>query len=170
MGFELGIPYDADSPVIPAGSQITATVEYLVPPSDKSAYYGESDYLVAMSADDYQSTDMMLSLAAENHLTVEASTGSLLRTHPIELQAARGELAAQFTLEGGLGYTPVTFHGLARPDGWRLERLVDGTWEQVDQAVEGNDFWQAYDDASTGRFDLVFNVHNRGLNEYRLTR
>jgi hypothetical protein len=42
--------------------------------------------------------------------------------------------------------------------------------ERVDQEVDGNDYWQAYDDAASGRFDLIFNVHNRGTNEYRLVR
>ena len=33
-----------------------------------------------------------------------------------------------------------------------------------------NDYWQAYDDVASGSFDLVFNLHNRGTNEYRLVR
>ena len=53
---------------------------------------------------------------------------------------------------------------------WHLEYAVDGEWETVDQAVEGNDYWQAYDDVETGDFDLIFNIHNRGTNEYRLVR
>ena len=73
-------------------------------------------------------------------------------------------------MEGGLGYTPLTIHGLARPDGWRLEMATDGTWERVSQEVEGNDYWQAYEDVETGRFDLIFNLHNRGSSEYRLVR
>jgi hypothetical protein len=81
-----------------------------------------------------------------------------------------GETAVQFTLTGGLGYTPVTIHGLSRPDGWMLEQLVEGSWERVDQSVEGNDYWQAYDNAAAGVFDLVFNLHNRETTEYRLVR
>jgi hypothetical protein len=170
VAFELGIPFDASTPVVPAGSVITATVEYLVPPADKSAYYGASDWLTAMPAEHYQGTEMMLTLAADNQLEVETLTGTLRRTHPVELDAAPGMTAAHFMLTGGLGYTPVTIHGLARPDGWRLEQAVDGSWERVSQAVEGNDYWQAYDDVASGRFDLIFNLHNRGTNEYRLVR
>lgn len=170
MAFELGIPYDPSSRIVPAGSVVTATVEYLVPPADKSAYYGESDYLTAMSPQAYQSTDMILTLAEENQLEVSASVGSVTRSQPVELQAASGATAVQFTLSGGLGYTPLTIHGLARPDGWRLEQEVDGTWERVSQEVEGNDYWQAYDDAGASSFDLIFNLHNRGTHEYRLVR
>ena len=170
MGFELGLPYEGGTGFVPAGSVVTATVEYLVPPADKSAYFGSSDYLLELPADDYQSTNMMELLATENQLDVAATIGTLRRSHPIELDATSGFTAVQFTVTGGLGYTPVTIHGLARPDGWRLEKDVDGEWERVSQEVEGNDYWQAHDDPASESFDLIFNVHNRGTQEYRLVR
>jgi len=171
IAFELGLPYDPSSPVVPAGSTVEATVEYLVPPSDKSAYYGASDYLLAAAAEIYQSPEMMRRLAADNQLEVSAvAEGALVRTTPVELLAGPGETAVVFTLTGGLGYTPVTVRGLARPDGWRLERQEDGVWGPLGQEVEGNDYWQAYDDPAQGGFHLVFNVHNRGSQTYRLIR
>ena len=170
IAFELGLPYDSENPVVPAGSVITATVEYLVPPSDKGAYYGESDWLTSLGGEDFQSTAMMLKLADEGHLRVEASTGTLLRTHPVELQAARGEEAVQFTLTGGLGYVPVTIWGLSRPDGWQLEIWQDETWTPVDQSVEGMDWWQARDEPTSEDFALVFNLPNRYTEQYRLVR
>jgi hypothetical protein len=170
MAFELGVPFDASSPIIPAGSVVTATVEYLVPPAEKSAYFGQSDYLIAMPAEQFQSTDMMRKLAADNQLDVSATVGEVIRVQPVELDCLAELTASQFTLSGGLGYTPITFHGLVRPDGWRLEKNVEGTWERVSQEVEGNDYWQAYENASAGNYDLVFNVQNRGTNEYRLVR
>ena len=170
MSFELGLPWDQGNSSIPAGSVIKATVEYLVPPADKSAYYGQSNYLSELPPESFQGTDMLLTLARDNQLEVVATVGTVVRTHPVELDAAPGAVAVQLTLSGGLGYTPITIHGLARPDGWSLQKRVDGAWLPVDQAVEGNDFWQAYDDVATGTFDLVFNVHNRGTHEYRLAR
>ena len=170
MSFELGVPYDASSPVVPAGSVVHATIEYLIPPSQKDTYYGESDYLTAMDAQDFASTDMLHTLATGNHLEVTATQGTLSRTWPVELEAAVGEVAVQFTLTGGLGYTPVTIHGLTRPDGWHLEQNVAGSWTPVDQSVEGSDYWQAYDNTAAGSFDLVFNLHNTAATEYRLVR
>ena len=73
-------------------------------------------------------------------------------------------------MTGVLGYTPVTIRGLARPDGWRLKKQADGLWQPLSQEVEGNDYWQAYDDVAAGGFDLVFNLHNRVTREYRLIR
>jgi len=170
MGFELGVPYDASNPVIPAGSVVTATVEYVVPPAQKDVYFGDSDYLTAMDAGAFQGTEMMQTLATENHLEVTASVGAVKRVHPVEIEAIADLTAAQFQLTGGLGYTPVSIHNLVRPDGWRLEQLVDGSWEPVSQEVEGKDYWQAYENAGEGSFELTFNVHNRGTVEYRLIR
>ena len=109
MGFELGIPYASGATTIPAGSTIRATVEYLVPPADKDAYFGEADYLVEMPADDYQSTDMMWTLAADNHLEVTADVGEVLRVHPVELSASDDTTAVEFTLSGGLCTPPSPF-------------------------------------------------------------
>lgn len=47
---------------------------------------------------------------------------------------------------------------------------LDGNWELVDQSVHGNDYWQAYSDVDEGSFTLIYNVHNRGTNTYRLTQ
>ena len=127
--------------------------------------------VLAAAAEIYQSPEMMRRLAADNQLEVSAvAEGALVRTTPVELLAGPGETAVVFTLTGGLGYTPVTVRGLARPDGWRLERQEDGVWGPLGQEVEGNDYWQAYDDPAQGGFHLVFNVHNRGSQTYRLIR
>ena len=89
---------------------------------------------------------MMTMLAADNHLQVDMAVGTLLRSQPVVIESDADILATEFTLTGGLGYTPVTIKGLARPDGWRLEQATATGWERVDQSVEGNDYWQAYDD------------------------
>ena len=167
VAFELGLPYDAQSTTVPAGSTVSATVEYLVPPSDKAAYYGSSDYLTDLDAESFQNTAMMLRLAEGNQLILESTIGTVIRAQPPELQAASGETAAvEFTLTGGLGHTPIIIHGLPQPNGWQLEQ----NGEPVNQAVEGNDFWQAYGDADKGSFSLVYNVQNRGTNTYRLIK
>jgi len=170
IAFELGLPYSADATTVPAGSRLTATIEYLVPPADKSAYYGDSDYLTAMAASDFEGTAMMLRLAEGNQLSLTANVGTIQRLHPPELLAASGDTAVEFTLDGGLGYVPISVHGLTQPDGWTLEQKTGDTWEQVDQAVEGNDYWQAYNDVDSDSYSLIYNVPNRDSTTYRLTR
>ena len=145
---------------------LTASLEYLIPPSDKAAYYGISDYLTELPAESFQSTEMMLKLAENNKLILDCTIGTVIQAQPPELQAETGNTAVEFTLTGGLGYTPITVHGLSQPNGWQLQQ--NGV--PVNQAVEGNDYWQAYSNADTGTFSLFYNVQNRGTNTYRLIR
>ena len=170
LSFELGLPYDAEDRVVPAGSSVRATVEYVVPPSDKAAWYGEADWLSELSEESFQSTEMLRTVASEGALEVSVSTGELLRTYPVELMAEPGQTAVEFGLEGGLGYVPVTVRGLARPEGWRLEQELEGSWAAVDQSVEGSDWWQAHYDEAAGSYELIYNLPNRGEQRYRLVR
>lgn len=112
----------------------------------------------------------MLTLARENHIEVDALRGEVTGRWPVQLTAAVGKVATEFLLTGGLGYVPIVVQGLARPDGWQLQQLDSSGWVTVDQSVEGNDFWQAYEDTRTGTWDLVFNVPDEGTQQYRLIR
>jgi hypothetical protein len=177
VGFELGVPFDATDMTLPAGARLRATIEYVVIPNDKSRYYGPSADLTAIDASVFGTPEMMRLLADGNRTDVEMQIGTLLRTHPIEIETepvalglAGSSTAARFELTGGFGYVPLVFHGLERPDGWRLERLVGSAWEAIGQEVEGNDHWQAGFDPSSGEWSLTFNVDNTGTEVYRLVR
>ncbi len=166
-GLELGLPYEPDA-VIPAGSVVRATVEYLVPPADKAVYYGASDWLASLPADAWRTPAMAVRLASGGALAVDAAVGAVRRVHPVEVDAEAASVAAEVTLSGGLGYVPITFHGLPRHDGWRLEVASGPVWTPLDQSVHGNDYWQASRDDATGTWSLTFNVPNGGERRYRL--
>ena len=68
----------------------------------------------------------------------------------------KGRAACDLT--GGIGYVPVTFNGLKDYRGFEL--LVDG--QPLNQAVQGNDFWQTDYDASAGRWRLTYNLLRDG--------
>ncbi len=179
IGFELGLPFEANAAwcgppcngqrnFIPAGSTVRATIEYLVPPADKGRYYGESDYLTAMPNTQWRTTAMALDLAVGNHLSLESSIGQIRRIQPVEIDAAQGAVAAQFTLTGGLGYVPITVHGLMRHDGWQLQKRIDNEWVAVDQSVHGNDFWQALFNGNDDTYSISWNIPNRDVQTYRV--
>jgi hypothetical protein len=111
---------------------------------------------------------MMLELAAGGAVEVEVDHGTLLQTWPVEVAAIPGPVAAELTMTGGRGFTPMTFRGLNRPDGWRLEVEGDSGWEVVDQSVWGNDFWQADFEPDSGTWVLTFSIANEGTTRYRL--
>jgi hypothetical protein len=176
-GLELGLPFVEGAAwcgapcrgqrnFVPAGSTVRATVEYLVPPSTRARYYGTSDHLNALPEAAWRTPQMALALAAGNALSVEAAVGRVIRAHPVEIEAAPGGLAAQFTLTGGLGFVPITVRGLSRHDGWRLEAREAAQWTPIDQAVHGNDFWQTRHE--DGAYTLTWNVPNRGEQTYRV--
>ncbi len=190
LAFELGLPYaegaawcgapcGGQRAFVPAGSTVHATIEYLVPPADKSRYYGDDDTLLALPAEAYRTTEMMLTLARGNALTLTMLTGTAVGVQPPVIEVAEGTLAAEFELTGGLGYVPVTFRGLVRHDGWVLERAVSGggdaegtptesSWVTVDQTVWGGDDRQVDYVADAGTYDMVVPLANRGTQRYRL--
>lgn len=178
-GFELGLPHEEGSPwcgapcggetrFLPAGSTLEATIEYLVIPNDPSTYYGESPHLLSVPSEDWGTPAMMVHLADGGQLTLEASVGTVVRTHPVEVAAEPGKVAAEFSLTGGLGYTPLTVHGLNRHDGWTLWVSEDGgAWAPVPGEVLGNDHTQAHQ-AEDGTWSLTWAVANQGTSTYRL--
>jgi len=171
VGFELAVPYDPTSPTVPAGSTLRATIEYLVLPDDKALYYGPSADLLALPASMFGTAEMMRVMAQSNQTDVQATVGTLLRTHPIEIQTdATNPVAAQFSLTGGFGYLPLVFHGLPHHDDWQLQRSTGSGWTDIGQEVEGSDYWQARFEPVSASYELVFNVDNTGTTEYRLVR
>ncbi len=179
MAFQLGLPHTKGSPwcgaackgkrrFIPKGSRVRATLEYVVLPAEKSRYYGTNSLLTGTAAQHYKSHELMRRIAAGNRLQVVTKTGQLTRTYPINVNVAPGALAADLTVEGGVGYTPITFRGLHRHDGWQLQRAVLGAWKAIDQSVHGADFWQADRDPGGKTWSLTFSVANSGKQRYRL--
>ena len=170
MAFELGIPFDATNTVVEAGSTIDAIVEYIVVPNDISLYYGPSTDLLGVDNSWFGTTDIIELLAIANDLEVTVTTGSLIQEQPTIVEGIDAEIAAEFELIGGFGYTPLTISGLYRPDGWTLESLQDGNWETVDQSVHGNDYWQVVYNESTTTYALTFSVNTDVPTTFRLRR
>lgn len=170
IGFELGLPYDPATPVIPAGTTLRATIEYLIPPADKARYYGPSIDLLAVPGSTFGTPEIMRLMSAENGIELKMAVGTLEQTHPVTIATVSGRVAARFKMTGGFGYVPLVFTGLDRHDGWRLEQKLSGSWTGIGQEVEGNDFWQARYDEASGTYELVFNVDNEGSRWYRLVR
>jgi hypothetical protein len=175
VSFELGLP---DEPLcgapcggqrrfIPAGSRVTATVEYLVPPADQSTYYG-AQYLLDMPAGDFRTPEMMRFQASGNATAALASVGEVVRQHPVVLRGEPGPEPVVFELSGGVGYVPVTVSGLSRHDGWRLERLDGQGWQTLGQEVHGHDAWQAIYVPEDGTWSLTWSIPNSGTAEYRV--
>ena len=157
------------------GSTLNVVIEFLSLPADREAYYGEADYLLAMSQSEMNSTDMAIIQAVQGQLRVEALSGTVVSVYPIQIDAS--DQTAQIILEGGLGYTPITFMNLDRYDCWELQTSRDGVnWEKIDQSsakyyagTDKTDYWQCQYDVATDSYALTYNISNEGgTNYYRL--
>ena len=170
MAFELGVPFDAANVVIEAGSSIHAVVEYLVVPNDISLYYGPSTDMASVDPLLFGTTDIIELLASENSIEITPSIGVVEQVQPTVITGVVGEVAAQFEMIGGFGYTPMTIQGLFRADGWQLQYLDNGVWMTIDQSVHDNDFWQTRFDEDTGFYAVTFSVATDTATEFRLVR
>ena len=170
MAFELGVPFDSSDVLIEAGSTIDAVVEYVVVPHDISLYYGPSVDLSNVDPSLFGTTNIMEYLASQNSINVIATIGTLEQVQPTVITGVVDEVAAQFELEGGFGYSPITIQGLFRADGWQLQFLDNGVWSDVDQSVHGNDYWQTHWDEVSSTYALTFSIDTDVPTEFRLVR
>ena len=148
--------------VIKKGSTVVGCVEWLNMPVAKSDYYGPSTVLKGMPAEDFNTYRLAYSYAKGGYYSVNASIGEITKKAPIYVACTGTDVVAELTVTGGIGYVPITFTGVPHYSGYRLQKNVNGAWETVDQSVKGNDYWQAWYNASTGTYELTFNVEHSG--------
>jgi hypothetical protein len=163
-----GAPCGGRDRFAPAGSTVRFTIEYVVLPAVADRYYGVSDWITALDPAVFRTPLMMQQVATRGALTLEATRGDVVATYPPRLSAGQGPIAVDFTLNGGLGYVPVTVDGISRPDGWVVERWVDDAWSLEAVEVMGGDGRQAVWDDDTGTWSLTWSLPNRDTIRWRV--
>lgn len=135
------------------GDFVEATIEHIVVPQFGEDYHGPNEALRAALRKHGNTWRMIEREAVGNRREVEVIAGRLLRRYPdIRIETTGG--GAEYRLEGGIGFVPVTFTGLDSHDGREL--WIDG--ERLDQGVHGRDFWQADYDPASMTWSLTFNL------------
>lgn len=159
---------------IKAGSVVEGTVEYLNLPVEKADYYGPSEVLKAIPAEEFNTWKVAYRYAVGNKTVTTAQVGEVTQQIPVFVRCAQGETLAQITVKGGMSYVPLTFTGVPGYKGYELQYEKDGQWIKVDQSVHGNDYWQCWYDADTGTYELTYNVEHTGdpdaVYTYRLVK
>ncbi|MBI1317424.1 MAG: hypothetical protein GC168_00560 [Candidatus Hydrogenedens sp.] len=135
------------------GDYVEAEIELLVLPQQAEDYYGPNAALRAALGEMGGTWKLVHRFAAEGAVEVDMTSGTLRRSLPVEIEVDAGTQSAACEMSGGVGYVPITFHGLKRTEGYVL--TVDGT--PLDQAVDGNDFWQVTPEDG-GTWAMTFNV------------
>jgi len=135
------------------GDFVEADLELVVFPAVASAYYGPDQEFKDLLAGEADTWKPVQREAAGNTLKCSAQRGSVLNPYPLRM-TVNDQQTAEVTVQGGVGYLPMTFAGLTAPAGYSL--AVDG--QRLDQSVHGNDFWQTDYNPATQRWLQTFNV------------
>lgn len=133
------------------GDFIEATIEHVILPQHASDYYGPNEPLrEALEALGNQ-WKMVQREAIGNHRKVETTKGEVIHSFP-DVRITAVENSAEFTVEGGHAFVPITITGLTRYDSFTLE--ING--EEIDQSVHGSDFWQTDYDSESGTWSRTY--------------
>lgn len=138
------------------GDRVDLDMELITLPRVVEDYYGQNQAFIAHLKENPQSWKTVYREAKGNDLLVEVAGGNLLHRYPVIVQATRPEVVVD--IKGGVGYVPIRFEGLNRPDGYGLYEIADGQELELDQSVHGNDFWQVDYEAATGTWKWTFNL------------
>ncbi len=156
------VPPPGTTELLP-GDFVEAEIELLILPQRADDYYGPNTALKEALTTHGGTWKLADQFAKANDLKVDVQRGTLRRKLPVEIEVDADQ-RAEFTISGGAGYVPISFHGLTSPTGHKL--LLNGT--PVDQSVHGNDFWQTELDPVTRKYTLTYNVPLDGPQEHKL--
>lgn len=175
MGMEIVLPKKFGN-VIQKGSHIELIAELTVIPADIGAYYGDTDYIIN-NADILNTAAIAPFIVKGNDIKLSALKGKITDNYPPSIKCVNEDILAEFTMENGLGYTPVRFTNVRdRVDNLELQVLQQGRFRPVTKEFptgeDGDDIQVLA--VSPKEFEVVYAVknarYNSGNNTYRLVR
>lgn len=149
--FELSVPPDITQ-LLP-GDYVEADLELVVVPQFADDYYGPNKRLKQYLETKQNTWRPIHWEAAGNHLEVLVKNARLVRRYPIEIET-QGSLPVEFTLRGGVGFIPVTFHGLKHYSGFEFYEITEGEQKPFNDSTHA----QADFDLSRRTWSLTYNL------------
>jgi len=97
--------------------------------------------------------------AVGSNVEVTAAVGSAEQAWPVRIRAT-ADNRAEFTIRGGLGYTPISIVGLTRYRDFTLKKKSDdGSWDVINQSSPvGRDWWQTRYNPTSATWELIFTI------------
>jgi len=141
-----------------AGDFLEAEIVRFYVPKYASDYYGpNASFRQALT--NYQNNyQLALRESRGNNLSVSVQAGSFVQTYPTIKIGVTNDFA-QFSVTGGLdSYVPVTFTGISTYQNPVVEEWVGNSWSVINQAVNGNDFWQTDYNSATRSWEITYNL------------
>lgn len=143
------------------GDTIEMDLEWLTLHREADDYYGPNETYRSHLIENPNSWKTTHREAIGNDLKLDVKGGTLLNRYPIQIQAQADQIT--INIDGGVGYVPIRFDGLASAKGYTLYQVINGKNKPLDQSVHGNDFWQTDYDTTTGTYSRVYNLPLDGL-------
>lgn len=150
----LTVPEDCKE--LKAGDYLEAVVELIVYQEQRSEYCGPNEKFASALEANPESWKIVQREAQENKITANISKGELLSNYPLLIKATDNKVEGEII--GGLAYAPVTITGLSEYANPVFYVKHKDTWEVVDQAVRGNDFWQSDYNVSKQCWEITYNI------------
>jgi len=150
------------------GDCIEAVIEQFQIPKSVDDYYGPNQNLINALRLKSNTWEMAYREALGNDLDVVASSGAtIINKYPVKIESNSNSV--YFSVSGGRGYVPLTITNVSDYTKPALYQKVNGSWQKINQSFYGNDFWQTDYNASTGKWDITYNVNLDSPNDVRQT-
>lgn len=151
------------------GDFVETQVEVLILPQTAEAYYGPDTHLsdaLRAHPDDWH---LVHREAVLSNIEVTCAAGKVEQRYPVRIRAEAGR-RADFTIVGGVGYTPVTITGASAYAPCRVTMILDDGGEMlIDESSDlGNDWWQADFDADAGEWEITYTLPLGGEDGIRM--
>ena len=157
-----------DVKMLKPGDYVECVVEHIVMPQFAKDYYGPNKNLKSALKKDQNTWKMLYREALGNDLAIDVTKGKLIRNRPTLVLAKNN--TAEFSITGGLGYTPVTISGLKGYRDPMLEMKDGNKWVKIDQSVYGKDFWQTDYNAVTKTWEITYSIPMDTPSDQRIKR
>jgi Secretion system C-terminal sorting domain len=144
------------------GDSIEMLIEAVCLPKQTSDYYGPNTKFKQALTQYGNTWELLFREVAGNKIVASSPTNTINTSYPLTVNTSNNTGAVVIT--GGIGYVPLVFKGLTTVNDPKLWRKKNSTWEVVNQANYGKDFWQTEYDRNTDSFDLIYNVNQDTTN------
>lgn len=145
------------------GDSIEILLETVCLPKQATDYYGTNTNFRQALTQYGNSWEVLYREVVGNKISASSANYAINTQYPLSVNTA--DNTGLVTITGGKGYLPIVFKGLTNISNPKLWRTKNNTWELVNQANHGKDFWQTEYDASTGSFELIYNVNQDTTND-----
>ena len=148
-----------------AGDVVESEIEFIMPAKATTDYWGLDSEFSGRLASYTNAWEAVFDEYRYNDLSPMVHTGTLVKKYPVKIDAANGDVLADFTINsGGIGHVPVVIKNVPKGTPVSVQRYVGSSWlwlESVD--ITGNDYYQGCQNAD-GKMDYVFNINRPSTN------